>query len=85
MQVSYKIVRKIEGTLVVQTPTDIIAWAEVNGFTPYYPRPNLRLRPELHLQPSIAGLVGPMYDGVNEAGLPVIRYEDQDSYNTLSV
>lgn len=36
------------------------------------------------LQPSIAGLVGPMYDGTDANGLPVIRYEDQKSYNTLS-
>jgi len=84
MQVSYKIVRQIEGTWIVQTPTDIVAWAEVNGFTPFWPTRNLRVRPELQLQPRIAGLVGPMYDGVNEAGLPVIRYEDQNSYNRLS-
>jgi hypothetical protein len=85
MQVSYKIVRVIEGKWITQNPTDIVAWADVNGFSVYWPTPNLRLHPALQLQPRISELCGPMYDGLDANGLPVVRYEDQRSYNILSV
>lgn len=85
MQVSYKIVRIIEGSWITQKPTDIVAWADVNGFSVFWPTPNLRLRPELQLQPRISELCGPMFDGYNANGLPVIRYEDQRSNNLLSI
>jgi hypothetical protein len=70
--------------MLATTTSDIVAWAEANGFTAYWPKRNLRVRRELQLQPSIAGLVGPMYDGTDANGLPVIRYEDQKSYNVPS-
>jgi hypothetical protein len=81
---AYKIVQTVAGQLVAICPTNIYAWAEVNGHSVYHLN-SLHLRAELQLQPSIQGFCGPMYDGINEAGLPVVRYEDQASYNTLSV
>lgn len=82
MQV-YKIVQTVAGRMVATTPTDIYAWAEINGRAVYHPAVNLRLRPELQLQPRIQGFCGPMWDGeVN--GVPVIRYEDSASNDTLS-
>ena len=42
------------------------------------------LRPCLQGQPKIAGMIGPCYGG-DDNGIPVIRYEDQATYNALSV
>jgi hypothetical protein len=84
MQVSYKVVQTVEGQLVATCPTSIVAWAEVSERALYWPGINLRLRPELQLQPKIQGFCGPMFDGYDANGLPVVRYEDQASYNTLS-
>jgi hypothetical protein len=81
--VSYKIVQTVEGHMIVTCPTDIYAWAEAIGRSVYHV-PNLRLRPELQLQPRIHGFCGPMYDG-EVGGVPVIRYEDQATNDILSV
>jgi hypothetical protein len=83
MQVSYKVVQTVEGRMIATCPTNIYAWAEAIGRSVYH-LPNLRLRAELQLQPKIQGFCGPMWDGFDANGLPVIRYEDQTSYNTLS-
>lgn len=41
-------------------------------------------RAELQGQPRFHGFLGPMYDGENSLGQPIIRYEDQSSYDVLS-
>lgn len=41
-------------------------------------------RRELQGQPYIKGLCGPMYDGTDKDGRPVIRYETQELYDILS-
>ena len=42
------------------------------------------LREELQGQPTLKGLLGGMYDGVNKDGKHVIRYETQDAYDMYS-
>jgi hypothetical protein len=83
MQVTYKIVQKIEGRFVITCPSDIYAWAEAIGHSVYH-QPNLHWRAELQLQPRIQGFCGPMYDGSDANGTPIIRYEDQAANNSLS-
>lgn len=82
---AYRIVQTINGTHVVTEPKDIVAWAEAIGRAVYWPRRSLKLRPCLQLEPSIDGFCGPMYDGVNQDGVEVVRYEDQQTYNLLSI
>jgi hypothetical protein len=79
----YNIVQTVANRLVVTSPLDIVAWAEANGRSAYWPTRNLHLRPELQLQPRITGLVGPLWDG-EQGGTPVIRYEDDATYDFLS-
>jgi hypothetical protein len=80
MKVSYKIVQMVAGRMVATCPSDIEAWAEVNGRAVIGCNNTKCHRAELQGQPWIRGLYGPMYDGVNAKGQPVIRYEDQHSY-----
>jgi hypothetical protein len=71
--------------LVFPQPKDINAWAQAFGRQISGAVLNPRLRRELQDQPKIEGLCGPMYDGVdNGFGLPVARYEDQQTYGYLS-
>ena len=86
MQVTYKIVQMVGDKMVVTKPTDIYAWAEANGRKTYsaaFQAPYLRA--EIRNEPRIHGLCGPMYDGVDASGKPVVRYEDQATNNTLSI
>jgi hypothetical protein len=87
MQVTYKIIQTINGTMVATEPRDIYAWAMALGRkTSYIPDRMARyLRSELRNQPRIEGLCGPMYDGIDGSGKPVVRYEDQASNNALSI
>jgi hypothetical protein len=71
-------------SVIGRKPKEIVAWVEafdrqINGAVL-----NRRLRRELQGQPKIEGLCGPMYDGINADGAPVIRYEDQATYDLLS-
>jgi hypothetical protein len=43
---------------------------------------NSRQREELQEQPLLEGLVGPMYNGVQQDGSVVIRYESMKEYLT---
>lgn len=45
---------------------------------------NLRVREELQGQPILVDLLGPMWDGRDEGGNAVIRYESQEVYDMLS-
>lgn len=60
-------------------------FAELSGYTfrGWSPQRAGR-RPELAGQPLFEGLLGPMYDGLDADGEPVIRYETQDAYDILS-
>jgi hypothetical protein len=81
----YKIVQTIPGRGMVATLTpDIYAWAEANSRETYRPAYIGHLRAELQAAPRIQGLCGPMWDGLNAAGQPVIRYEDDATNDTLS-
>jgi len=80
----YKIVQTVEGRMVATRPTSIHAWAHANGRAVYNVARVAHLRPELQCQPHVQGLLGPMWDGLNQDGAPVIRYEDDQTYNTLS-
>jgi hypothetical protein len=81
----YKIVQTIRGRGMVATLVpDIKAWATVNNREVYYVARKSHLRPELQAAPRIQGLCGPMWDGLNAAGQPVIRYEDDATNDTLS-
>jgi hypothetical protein len=83
-QLAYKIVQSVEGRMIATCPTDILAWAAVNDRSIDGFNRNRRQRPELQGQPLIHGLMGPMCDGVDANGLPVVRYEDVPSFNQLS-
>lgn len=85
MQAKYKIVQRINDQFICTEPRDIYAWAAaIDRKTSYVPDRSARyLRPELRNQPRIAGFCGPMYDG-ESGGVPIIRYEDQATYNQLS-
>lgn len=78
-ETTYKIVTTIEGRMVVDTTTDIFAWAEVRGHEFVKLNDNHRQRAELQGQPIFAKLVGPMWDGNG-----VIRYEDSEANDRLS-
>jgi hypothetical protein len=80
----YKIVQTVEGRMVATRLTSIHAWAHANGRAVYNVARIAHLRPELQCQPHVQGLLGPMWDGLNQDGAPVIRYEDDQTYNTLS-
>jgi hypothetical protein len=69
--------------MIATTPSDIYAWAEVNGRETYHITRVSHLRPELRTQPRIQGLCGPMWDGEKD-GVAVIRYEDSSSNDILS-
>lgn len=45
---------------------------------------NPSTRKELQGQPKLKGLYGPMFGGINEAGVTVIRYETAEAYKMLS-
>ena len=81
--VSYKVVQMVDGRMVATTPSDIYAWAEINGRETYHVARVSHLRPELRTQPRVQGLCGPMWDGEKD-GVAFIRYEDDKSYDTLS-
>ncbi|MEX3623568.1 hypothetical protein [Viridibacillus arvi] len=52
---------------------------EITGFNE-----NSWNREELQGEPKLAGILGPMYNGMKD-GKVVIRYESQKAYNLLSV
>lgn len=63
---------------------DPIAAFEVRGYCATGKVGGDHLRPELRGQPKFAGLLGPMWGGERN-GAPLIRYEDQQTYDQLSV
>lgn len=68
-----------------ETDDPIAAFAERGYQMQHLAPPRLRvLRAELQDQPVFAGLCGPMWGGTDEAGKPIIRYEDWKSYEILS-
>lgn len=79
-------VQRIETRFVITRPQDIASRIEPNGREIIGENLNPQSRRELHGQPTISGLCGSIYDGVdNGTGLPVIRYEDQATNNALSI
>ena len=81
----YTVVQTVNGKLVSSHPLDIIEWAKANNraVSSMSERRRTLLRQELQDEPKIEGLCGPMYDGEKD-GAPVIRYEDQETFNYLS-
>ena len=65
-------------------PESVEAWAEANGIAITGTQDNPRLHPELQGHPKLSGFCGPAWGGTNEAGAPVIRYEDAATYAALS-
>lgn len=66
------------------TTTDPLAAFEVRGYRHTGRFAPDHLRVELRGQPKFEGLLGPMWGGDRD-GVPVIRYEDQQTYDALSV
>lgn len=79
----YDIVRMIEGQMVTTEVTDIRDAAAVLGLTVTGTEKRTSLRPCLIGKPKLFGFVGPCYGGERN-GLPVIRYEDAETYKALS-
>jgi len=83
----YRIVKMVDGKLApinLTSKNDLKKWArmaghEVSGFVK-----NTTMRAELQDEPILKGLIGPMYDGKSQEGYPVVRYEDDDTYERLS-
>jgi len=81
---TYRIVTMVDGQMIAQEPKDITEWAAVCGIeiTGVHSSPNTR--DCLQGQVKLNGFLGPMYDGTDKDGNPVIRYEDAESYDRLS-
>ena len=84
---TFKLVQNVEGkfTVTTFTPQNVIAEMEVRGHVVNGCCDNLRVRKELFGQPTFSGVLGPMWDGTDDFGNAVIRYETQEAYNILSV
>lgn len=82
MQIPARLVQMVDGAFTTSTfgpESDLIAAMEVRGFTFAGVNNNPRQRAELQGAPKFAGVCGPMWDG------DALRYEDQSSYNALSI
>jgi hypothetical protein len=62
---------------------DVLAAAELRGWTYTGPCTRPSLREELQGQPVFAELCGPMWGGIRD-GVAVIRYESAAAYDRLS-
>ena len=76
----YRLVQTIENRLIVSEfdSDNILPAFEVRGLVLRGTNDNQRHRKELQGQPIFTGVLGPMWDG------DAVRYEDQQTYNTLS-
>lgn len=72
------------GTQIIEMK-DLIFQAGMMGFTMTGLNNNPHNRQELQQMPMFFNLCGPMYDGVDEQGRAVIRYEDEETYRALSM
>jgi hypothetical protein len=87
MSTHYQLVQYVEGEGLVSAffseecllPAMSLRGFEFAGFSD-----NKRLRPELQGQPKFCGLNGPMWNGINERGEPIVRYETVQAYAVLS-
>lgn len=66
-------------TEMFETTEDLLKRYDIIGLNT-----NPRSREELQRQPKLKGLLGPMYNGTDENGNVVIRYESQRVYDILS-
>ena len=69
---------------IITTRHPLIRFAE-EGYLETGIETGKHLRPELQGQPKFKGLCGPMWGGRDDKGRPVIRYEDQKTYDSLSM
>ena len=76
----YRLVQTVAGRMMVSEfdEDNILPAFEVRGFEHTGFNLNHRHREELQGQPRFSGVLGPMWDG------DAVRYEDQQTYNTLS-
>ncbi len=82
MSIQARLVQNIDGQFIVTNfgpEAELIAAMEIRGYAYERMNENSKQRPELQGQPKFRGLLGPMWDG------DAIRYEDQKSYDILSV
>lgn len=79
----FDIVRMIDGQMVTTEANDIRIAALLLDLTVTGIEKRTSLRPCLIGKPKLAGFVGPCYGGERN-GLPVIRYEDAETYKALS-
>lgn len=85
-RMKYRLVQNSQGRWEVSefNSAGFIEAMESRGFTVTGTCQNSRVREELRGQPEFAGLCGPMYDGTDTEGTPVIRYECSAAYKILS-
>jgi hypothetical protein len=84
----YHLVRNVEGLWIVDkfTEENVVPAMDVRG-CPIDPTRTggQHLRPELRGQPVFKNVLGPMWGGTDEeTGEPIVRYEDQKAYDSLS-
>ena len=81
-----QLVQMIDRELIVSWTDEqsVHAFMEVRGFSFVKLNANQRHRAELQGQPVFAGVLGPMWGGLQD-GKPTIRYEDADTYRAMSV
>lgn len=78
----YKLVQMVDGRMIVSqfAAENFLAAMEVRGFKHDGYLHEAYRRAELHGEPKFIGLLGPMWDGEG-----IIRYEDRESYEALSI
>ena len=79
----YKFVEKDSNGITQVWTADLYDLLASGVITGYFDKPGTRK--ELHGQPKITGFLGPMYDGTDETGTPVIRYETSEVYSEMSL
>jgi hypothetical protein len=75
----YKVVKGMRIVEMFDTKEELLAKYTKEGVVE-----SLSVRPELYGQPRLEGLLGAMYDGRDEDGNAIIRYESQEVYDIVS-
>ena len=83
----YQLIQSVDGQLLdslFNPNVDVIAAMEIRGYKYVGTCQNRGIRAELKDQPVFAGLAGPMFDGFDADGRPIVRYEDTSVNKVLS-
>ncbi|MFB9223638.1 hypothetical protein [Paracoccus cavernae] len=82
---AYQIAMMTEHGTETHRPEDLEAWLDDMGLDIQGYNENPRQRAELQGQPKSSGLYGPFWGDYDHEGEPVIRYEDAETYRSMSM